>query len=176
MIATFGETPNANALAAFLHAAAGGHPLRTTELLRHLVGRGVLKYADGRWSIPERLSDEGLPRGLVEALDARIASLDPVARRLGQALAVLGGDVQLATAMALADDDETEADDRERAVFAALDTLEYEEILASSAGTYRFRHDGLREALLRSLDPSRRRALHLRAAEVLLGDPSADRE
>jgi hypothetical protein len=141
--------------------ATGGSPLYTTELARHLVDRGVIRYLDGLWSIPEDPSPDNLPRGLADAMDARVRSLPAPVRALGEALSVHSSDLPLPLIVHLAD---TRDDD---AVFAALDQLGYEEILVQAGECWRFRHDGLREALLRGLDPERQRTLHLRVGEAL---------
>jgi ATP/maltotriose-dependent transcriptional regulator MalT len=59
----------------------------------------------------------------------------------------------------------SESDDED--TFAALDDLTTQGVLIGSGDSYRFRHDGLREALLRNLGDERRRQLHLRVAETL---------
>jgi tetratricopeptide (TPR) repeat protein len=157
----FGDVQHVPRLAQWMHRTAGGSPLHTTELARHLVDRGVIRYVDGLWSIPEEPEREDLPQGLVDAMDARVRSLPAGARGLGEALSIHGGELTLELAVLVADNrDEGE-------VFAALDQLGYEEVIVHSGETWRFRHDGLREALLRGLSDERRRALHLRVGEAL---------
>src|SRR5262249_18397182 len=91
----FGDVPHIPRLAHWMHKAAGGSPLHTTELARHLVDREVIRYTDGLWTIPEDPGAEDLPRGLAEAMDARVRSLPADARSLGEALSVHGGDLPL---------------------------------------------------------------------------------
>jgi Protein kinase domain/AAA ATPase domain len=164
----FGDVPHVARLAHWMHQVAGGSPLHTTELARDLVDRGVIRYVDGLWSIPEDPGREPLPNSLAEAMDARVRSLPAEARALGEALSVHGGDLGLDVIVAIADSRDTDA------VFAALDKLAFEEVVISSGDSWRFRHDGLREALLRGIDPERRRALHLRIGETLTGDRDAE--
>ncbi|MFW5924608.1 MAG: protein kinase domain-containing protein [Myxococcota bacterium] len=169
--ALFGDVPHADVLARTMHRVGGGGPLHCTELARHFVDRGVLRYDGGTWHLPPRIDETAVPQGLREAMDARIEALPPEGRRLGEALAVQGGDMPLELCVRLADDDE-------EAVFAALDGLMVEEVLLGSGDNYRFRHDGLREALLRNMDDERRRVLHRRAGEAIAssGQVSAERE
>jgi hypothetical protein len=74
---------------------------------------------------------------------------------------VHGDELPLQLVVCLADSDD------EAAVFAALDQLAFEEVLIQSGDRWQFRHDGLREALLRGIGDDRRRALHLRVGEEL---------
>jgi hypothetical protein len=159
----FGDVSHLPRLAQWLHRAAGGSPLYTTEVARHLVDRGVIRYADGLWSIPESPGQDDVPEALADAMDARVRALPEPARALGEALSIHGGELPLSLIVAVAESRD------EQAVFAALDTLEYEEVLIGAGDArWRFRHDALREALLRGLGPARRQALHLRVGETLL--------
>jgi len=168
----FGDVPHIPRLAQWMHRTAGGSPLYTTELARHLVERGVIRCINGLWSIPEDPGREDLPRSLVEAMDARIRSLPQNARSLAEVLAIHGGELSLDLIVLLAD--RLAEDD----VFAAIDQLGYDEVLIQSGKTWRFRHDGLREALSRGLAEDRRRSLHLRVGEALLasGERGAERD
>ena len=168
----FGDVPNAVRLAKWMHRAAGGSPLQCTELARHLVDRGLVRYVDGIWIIPDQADHADLPRSLATAMDARIGALSPAARALGEVLSVNGGAFSLQTCVMLAG-----AKD-EQSVFSALDELAREEVVVGAGHSYQFRHDGLREALLRGLDVSKRQALHLRIGEALLvsGAVTVERE
>jgi hypothetical protein len=167
----FGEVPQVRRLAQWARSAAGGTPLHTLELLRQLVDRGTIHYEDGLWVIPEELGPEELPGGLREAMRTRIDRLGADARALAEALSVHGGELSLELCVLL-----SEEKDEER-VFAELDELQRHEVLIGAGESFRFRHDGLREALLGGLGAERRRALHLRVGESLARDgvPS-DRE
>jgi tetratricopeptide (TPR) repeat protein len=168
----FGDVPNLGRLSAWMHKVAGGSPLQCTELGRHLVECDVVRYVEGIWVIPDEFGQKDVPQSLAEAMDARVARLGDTARSLGQVLAVHGASVDLELAMALA-----ETADEEEA-FRALDELVAEEVLIGASGVYRFRHDGLREALSRSIPEERCRALHRRIGEALFGEGerNADRE
>lgn len=156
----FGSLRGVESLAQWLQSHAGGNPLHTLELLRALVDRGVVRHHNGLWSWPETLEVEALPRGLVEAMDARVESLTSDARHLGDVLSVHGGDLPLGLCTALS------ALPTSR-TFAALDELVMQEVLVGSEAGYRFRHDGLREAFLRGLTDERRRELHLAVGRAL---------
>jgi len=156
----FGAVPHITRLAHWMHKSAGGTPFHSLELARHLVDIGVIRYADGLWVIPDELARDELPRGLAEAMDARIALLPASVCALGEVLALHGGALALADIVELAEDDHA-------AVFEALDRLAYEEVLIQAGDRWQFRHDGLREAFLRHPDEERRKQLHLRVGEIL---------
>lgn len=161
---TFGEVDNHASLAAWLHRASAGSPLHCTELMASLVESGQLRYAAGLWAIPERIEGPEQPPALAHTLDARVASLPPAARRLGAALAVCGQEAGLALCVALVPELE------EQAVFTAIDALVRHEVLLGAGERYRIRHDGLRDALLRSLGDDERRALELHVGATLAAD------
>jgi len=158
--ALFGQIDGAAGLAAWMHKTAGGSPLYTTELARQLVDDGVLQFRGGEWVIDSMRRPSASGR-LEDALDARIAALPVRARELGQAVSVLGGAFDLRMCVAMTGQ-WPEAD-----VFDALDVLIGNDVVIGSERGYRLRHDGFREALLRSIPDELRRSLHLRAAAAL---------
>jgi tetratricopeptide (TPR) repeat protein len=168
----FGDVPHLARLATWMQSVAGGSPLHCMELARQLIERQVIRYEGGLWSIPDDPKLDGMPKRLAEAMEARIQALSPSARALAEALSVHGGEMPLAICVSIADLED------EREVFHALDELVYEEILLGANDFYRFRHDGLREALLRSSDKERIRSLHLRVGEALavVGEVPPERE
>jgi hypothetical protein len=170
--ALFGDVPHLARLSKWLHEVAGGSPLHVTEAARHAVEQGLVRFVDGMWLVPETLPIEDVPKGLIGAMEAHIASLSPSARALAEPLSVFGGQIGLDLCIAFAEGS-TESE-----VFAALDELIDAEVLVGSRQSFRFRHDGLREALLRGLADERRRSLHLRVGRALAGtgDIPPDRE
>lgn len=168
----FGEVANIGRLARWLRRQAGGSPLHCHEIVRHLVEREVVTNHDGAWVIPEGFADEGLPRGLAESMDVRVRTRSADARSLGRTIAVHGGRVSLRVAVALA-----EGLDEDR-VFAALAELEREDILVGAGERWAMRHEGVREAFLRDIDPIERARLELHVGRTRLaeGPVSAERE
>lgn len=159
--ALVGDVPKGPRLASWMSRVSGGSPLLCTELARHLIETGVLRYLGGTWVVPEELGLTALPEKLEAAIDARLGTLSPTARSVAEALAVLGRDASLELAVSICQPHE------EAAVFEALDTLCAHEVVQRADEHYRLRHDALREGLLRRLDPERRRALHLLIGETL---------
>jgi tetratricopeptide (TPR) repeat protein len=168
----FGTVPHLRRLAQQIHDIAGGLPLHCLELLHHLVESGTIRYVDDIWVLPEDLSRADLPDGLAGAMQARIAGLSAGAQRLAQALSVHRGRIPLELCVQVAAADPL----GEEEVFAALDELELREILVGSGRSYRFRHDGVREALVASLDDDRSRQLHLAVGVALAAGGVAPEE
>jgi hypothetical protein len=179
----FGDGASLSRLARWMVEATGGSPLHCTELARHLIETGEARYADGTWILPEVALDRRAPEGLAAAMRRRTGELGEAARRIGEVLAVAGGEIDLERAIALADEPSIRGDtsDLPIAVFAALGALTHAGVLIDRGDRFRFRHDSLREALLAGIDAERRRALHLHVGSVLLaagldGDPRAEAE
>lgn len=159
--AYFGEVPYAKRLAHWLHETTNGSPLWCSELARHFVDTGVVRYADGLWVLPKEIGSLELPTGLNQAMEGRIGHLSAATRRFAEALAVHGGDLPLPVCVLLAEEM------AEEQVFDALGELVAQAVLLQSGDSYHFRHDGLREALLRGLDDDRLCELHLHVGNKL---------
>lgn len=168
--AIFGEVDNVEQLGRWIHHASDGSPLCCTEIAHTLVERGTIRYEDGVWQIPSSLGAVEPPGALVEAMEQRLRALGPVALRLAEALSVHGGEIDLDLCVALADVRDVPA------AFAALDELVEQEILLGAGERLRFRHDGIRTALLRALAAERRRELHLRVGHLLEQHGAGDEE
>ncbi|HWY81717.1 MAG TPA: AAA family ATPase, partial [Roseiarcus sp.] len=152
----------------------GGVPLFVEEVTRLLLERGVEGGA------------ETIPPTLQQSLAARLDALGP-AREAAQIGAVLGRSFsyallrEVASVAAVADRGSaglSEAGYRgldEAGLESALERLAEADILiAEGAGpqaNYRFKHALIQEAAYESLLRSRRKTLHRRAAEILLGQP-----
>ena len=143
----FGDVPHTTRLARWMHQSTGGSPLHCSELARMLVDQGVIRYADGMWVIPMDVAADAVPPELARTMEARVGVLSKPARAVAAALAVSRGPVDLAMCRALT----SEALD-ERELFSALDELVWQSVLGSDGETFAFRHDGLREAVLRGID------------------------
>ncbi|HJL15942.1 MAG TPA: protein kinase [Sandaracinaceae bacterium LLY-WYZ-13_1] len=179
----FGDAPRLPRLSRWMLRATGGSPLFCTELTRHLIEAGVVRYDDGTWIVPDELTQSGLPEGLAEAMRQRIDGLSPRSRQVAEVLAVHGGEVDLERALGLVDGS-VDLPDEEAApvVFGALGEMAQQGVLSDGGERLSFRHDSLREAVLAGLAPERRRALHRHVGGVLLeaerhrDDPVAEAE
>jgi Bacterial transcriptional activator domain/AAA ATPase domain len=130
-----------------LYERSKGHPLFLTELARH-AGRAEL------------------PASLVESVSARCDELGPAGAML-RAAAVIGPELDIELLAALLGRPAVELlDDAERATT--------QQLLAADGGTFRFRHELVREALAASATVGRAALLHREAGRVLARQPYAD--
>lgn len=159
----FGDVANGARVAQLLFEKSAGIPGPCMDLAQLLVTKKIAKYSGGTWLLPQDIVAHELPSRAEELLASRLAGLSPAARRLADSLSIHFKPVMLQRCLALAPGHEGET-------YAALDELVAEQILRSEAGSYRFTHESVRRALVDNLDDARRRANHMRAAEVLLAD------
>ena len=106
------------------------------------------------------------PRSVIDVLLVRVARLDPGALALVEAAAVAGRPVDDRLIAEVLDLPETEIDDRLR---VALDHRVLQ--LEPATGSFRFRHELLREVVEAELLPGSRRRLHERFARCLEARP-----
>jgi hypothetical protein len=165
---SFGDVPGVPRLAEFLRSKTGGSPLLATDLLSSLVDTKRIEYSGGMWMIADDVDASTVPESIVASCDAQVAALQGTAREVAELLAVHGGPIPLETGVALVGD--------EAAAFDAIDDLLEQEILIGSRFALGFRHDGVKEAVLRRIDDDRRRALHRRVGTVLDGQARTGHE
>jgi signal transduction histidine kinase len=162
------DPPAATTLAAAIAPHTAGNPYETLELLDALRGEEVLiaTGAGWRWDAAtvrarlERSEAPGPPAARVEAMPA-------ASREMVEAMACLGGRVELGLLQAASGKPAGVVDQR---LAPALD----EGVLVlepAARPAVRFRHDRIREAVLHGLDPPRRRTLQLAVARRLAGVP-----
>jgi DNA-binding SARP family transcriptional activator len=124
---------------------AGGNPFVALEL-----ARGI-----------ERGAGKRLPADVQEAITARLVDVDAETLQLLKCLALAGDAIDPSLAVALGTGSEAEA-------FAALDRALCAQILIVADGSYRFRHELVRQALLEQIPPHQRLEMHRRAAQLLV--------
>ncbi len=130
-----------------LYERSKGHPLFLTELAQQ-AGRAEL------------------PTSLVESVSARCDELGPAGAML-RAAAVIGPELDIELLAALLGRPAVDLlDDAERAAT--------QQLLATDGGTFRFRHELVREALAASATFGRAALLHRQAGRVLARHPYAD--
>ena len=130
-----------------LYERSKGHPLFLTELAQQ----------------PDRAE---LPASLVESVSARCDELGPAGAML-RAAAVIGPELDIELLAALLG----------RPAVDLLDDAEYataKQLLAADEGTFRFRHELVREALAATATFGRAALLHRQAGRVLARQPYAD--
>ena len=166
--AIFGEVPNVMRLGEWLHRTSGGIASHCLELASELRRSGAVSYAGGTWVLPDDAQLASLPRGMTEAMQARLRHLSPAALTLAQALSVHGSPLEVSTCRLVSD--EIGLSD----MFALLDELVGNDVLAIAGDRYRFRQEGLRSLLLSENEPARVARLHGVMADALLGTTYAD--
>jgi tetratricopeptide (TPR) repeat protein len=130
-----------------LYERSKGHPLFLTELA-------------------QQAAQAELPASLVESVSARCDELGPAGSML-RAAAVIGPELDIELLAALLGRPAVDLlDDAERAAAKQL--------LATDGGTFRFRHELVREALAASATAGRAALLHRQAGRVLARQPYAD--
>lgn len=151
--------------ATLLHQRTDGVPFAVEEMVRLLTDRRDLVRRDGRWA-RHALSRLEVPRAIRDAITERVSRLPADARRVVDAVAVLGPD---ATTPAVGQVAGLRSGAR---LTEALSTAVGSALVRDSgSGRLEFRHDLAREAAYGAIDARRRRELHARAAKALLGVP-----
>ena len=98
-----------------------------------------------------------IPATVRDAVLARAARLSPTARRTLEAAAVIGSPVDPGLLAGVVDD-------------LAADECLSKGLLQADGGTYRFRHEVARQAILDATDPAERRRLHAQVLAALEGE------
>jgi len=158
------DMATATGLAEIIGPYTSGNPYETVELLNALRSDGVLTATATGWRWDTAAVRAHLDRSQVaELLAARVEAMPAPSRRVVEAMACLGGRAELRvlrTAIAAS------SSVVEQALAPALD----DGLLVVEPGAHsaiRFRHDRIREMILRRVEPRRRRALHLAMARRL---------
>lgn len=151
------EVPPEAAFVAACRQATGGNPFLLRELAAAVRADGISPDAAGA----ARVLELG-PTTVSRSLLLRVAGRAPSASVLAKAVAVLGEDVELRHAAALAG-----IDDDEAAVTA--DALVEADVLAPER-PLRFSHPIVRAAVYGETGPGERTRMHARAAEILRDD------
>ncbi len=166
VVRLFGEVDEAAfaSVQHFVATRAGGNPLFVEEIVRTLVGTGVLVRKGDRWTCTRACDEVNIPPTLHGLLLSRVDRLPAEARRMLQEAAVLGMTFDQALLEAIATDEGNVGTLLERLV-------ESDMIQALGRGPegsrYRFRHALVHEVVYENLLLSRRSELHERTARAL---------
>lgn len=150
--------PVSPAVASAIYEQTKGNPFFVEELVRHLEDEGV------DLASPDiELGEAGVPRGVRDALAARLARLSPATvRMLELASAFTGGfDVRILEAL---------LDEQEQTILDCLDEAlraRFIRPLEGGSESYDFRHAIVRHALFDEVAPSRRARVHRKIATAL---------
>ena len=148
----------------FVATRAGGNPFFVEEIVRSLVGKGVLVRQGDRWACTAACEAVDVPPTLHGLLLSRVDRLPADARRLLQEAAVLGAVFDEALLRAVATEPGT--------CEAALDRLVEADLIQTvghgrEGGRYRFTHALVHEVVYQNLLLSRRTELHERVGRAL---------
>jgi DNA-binding CsgD family transcriptional regulator len=156
MLAACLDTPAPPAvLSDFVRSHSDGSPFLVEELLAGLVSSGELYQEAGRWTTSGPLTPT-VPASLRESIQRRLDALDPVARRVLGAAALLGRSFDWELLPGIAEVDG-------RATVEGLRAAVAEQLIEVDGPGFRFRHALTREAVLHDLLPPERRDLATRA-------------
>jgi hypothetical protein len=156
----FGDAPNAERFAGWLHERTAGSPLHAVEICRQLVAKQVIRHTGGLWTLPVNRPDADLPVALEEALSVRLDALGEGARSLAECLSLQREQPSFALCCRLSEPLD------ERQVLSLLDELARNDVLHREADGYRFSSSAIRDALLRGMDEPREDANHRRLGEA----------
>jgi adenylate cyclase len=148
----------------FIAQRAGGNPLFVEEIVRSLVGRGLLVRQGDRWACTAACETVDVPPTLQGLLLSRVDRLSGEARRLLQEAAVLGMEFDEPLLLAVATD--------ARAAAGVLDFLIEADLIQQigpgrERNRYRFTHALVHEVVYQNLLLARRTELHERAGRAL---------
>ncbi|MGH8975082.1 MAG: ATP-binding protein, partial [Acidimicrobiia bacterium] len=158
---------------AFAHAVyseTDGNPFFVGELLRHLAETGAVIREEPRWRISLPLEELGIPEGVREIVNRRLARLAPSAHEVLHLAAVIGREFDVGL---LAAAGEVTRD----VVLDSLEAAEEARLVAATSGRvqyYAFAHALVRSALYEDIPSTRRLRLHRRVGEALEARPDAD--
>ncbi len=169
LLEALAEHDVSRAMATTIATETAGNPFFISEVLRHLVDEGrIQRGPDGRWTSDVPVDELGIPEGVREVVERRLARLSPVANRLLGTACAFEGPFRLdvvAGAAGLAED----------AALDAIDEALAAQLLdpAGASDSYAFAHALIRHTLYAGLSPSRQVRLHRQVAEALEGAAGA---
>ncbi len=150
----FGDAPNVERFAGWMHGLTAGSPLHFLAITRQLVDEQGMRYAGGIWMLPADRPEAELPAALEDALSVRVRALGEPARRLAECLSLQRERATLGLVRLLVDD----PDDGHALVL--LGELSEHDILYADADGHRFSSMAIREALLGGMSNASREASH----------------
>jgi DNA-binding SARP family transcriptional activator/tetratricopeptide (TPR) repeat protein len=153
-----------------LHRETEGNPFFIEEVLRHLIEADAVEGTE--WGRLASFTELGIPDGVREAIERRLATLSPAARRTVTMAAAIGRSFSIAVLDALA---ELPGDRLLEALEEATERRIVEEE-AGALGRYTFAHALIRETLYASLSGPRRAGLHRRIGAILEQQHAGDAE
>ncbi len=168
---SLGMAASAQLFSARLFEETHGNPLFVLETLRALQADGMLVHDDQRhWSTPfdgETVDYSELPLApsMLQTITKRLDRLQPAERSVLSAAAIIGREVSLPLLNRM-------VTLRGQHFLPLLSALTRQRLLEESPSAYHFSHDKVQQAVYETIPAAERRALHQRAAHLLLTEPT----
>ena len=137
-----------------------GNPLFAEEMVRMLVDRGVLRFADGRWELAGAVDQVQIPSSVQAVLAARLDTLPEDEKRVAQDAAVVGRIFWDVIVAHLAGSSRSPTDDLIRRLRVKDLVVQRKPSSLAEASEYGFRHVLIRDVAYDSLPKRDRSRLH----------------
>jgi class 3 adenylate cyclase/tetratricopeptide (TPR) repeat protein len=161
-----GSDENLSTLKSFLVERASGNPFFVEEIVRRLVGTGVLEGMRGSYRLARPFSCTEVPPTIQAVLAARVDALPAATKHLLEEAAVIGHDAPFALLHAICE----LAEDQVRGL---LDNLQTAEFLYTTQLfpelQYKFKHSLTHDVVYSGMLQQRRRAIHARVVDAIEG-------
>jgi DNA-binding SARP family transcriptional activator/tetratricopeptide (TPR) repeat protein len=154
-------------LAPALHAETDGNPFFIGQVLGHLIESGALDQHDRGRAGAFPIDRAGVPEGLREVIERRVARQPKAVRRILTVAAVIGRDFTLSVLERI-----PEAGATGNALLRGLERAARARLVQEvpgKVGRFAFVHDVVRQTLYEGLSGPRRARLHRRVGEALTG-------
>jgi DNA-binding winged helix-turn-helix (wHTH) protein/tetratricopeptide (TPR) repeat protein len=169
----FDSTDLAHGLPERVFARTGGQPLFVASLVDHLIAQRTIVEVDGRWQMKseEAISQDSMPRDLLEMITRQIDQLTAEERSLLEVASVAGAEFSALLVAGAMDRNVLDVEQlceelaRKGRVVASAGVTEWPN--GALSGSYAFRHALYQEALYQRLAPARRVNTHRRVGESL---------
>ena len=139
---------------------AEGNPLFVEEMVRMLVDRGVLRFADGRWELAGGVDQLEIPDSVQAVLAARLDTLPPDEKRVAQDAAVIGRIFWDVVVAHLVGSGRSPTESLIRRLRVKDLVVQRKPSSLANAGEYGFRHVLIRDVAYDSLPKRDRSRLH----------------
>ncbi|MBX6364279.1 MAG: AAA family ATPase, partial [Gemmatimonadetes bacterium] len=162
----------------WLSERAGSTPLFFGELLRWLVGQGLVQERGGRWALVRVPEGIEIPRTAEAIIEKRLTRLAPELYRIVEYASVFGAEFDSVSLAKLLGMDELELEEalevlaRKHQLIRLEDTQELP--TGDFASIYEFSHSLVQHAVHKTVQGKRRILLHRKVAEILEATYGAD--
>jgi tetratricopeptide (TPR) repeat protein len=161
LLQTVADQQVSDALATAIAAETSGNPFFIREVLLHLVEEGKIARHGGQWMSNLSIEQMGIPHGVRQVIQRRLARLSESANRLLRAAAGFSGGFRFDLVARVAGIKESDALD------AIDEALAAQLVRSAKAEIFDFTHALVRHTLYAELSPPRQVRLHRQIAETM---------